>query len=214
MTGVRARLEWTRQPGTGPPPGILGDLTGKIVVELGCGSGHNLAVLAARHGAIATGIDHDPAKVARARQLYGDIPGLHVIHADAASYLTALPAATVDACLSIFGALSFSPPGTLLKAAAYALRPGGLLGITLRASDHQDAVVILARRCTTMENLGALPEQAGILCAPAMIAGFHGDQDQARAYYEQAPGTVPDGHPEARQIRTALAASPGAGALQ
>jgi SAM-dependent methyltransferase len=122
---VRTRLEWTRQPGTGPPPGILGDLTGRAVAELGCGSGHNLAVLAARHGATAAGIDHDPAKVARARELYGDVPGLRVIQADAASYLTAQPPGSVDACLSIFGALSFSPPGPLLKAAARALRPGG-----------------------------------------------------------------------------------------
>jgi SAM-dependent methyltransferase len=143
---VRARLEWTRQPGTGPPPEILGDLAGRVAVELGCGSGHNLAVLAARHGATVTGIDHDPAKVARARDLYGDIPGLRVIQADAASYLTALPPASVDACLSIFGAFSFSPPGPLLRAAAHALRAGGLLAITLRASDHHDAVVILARR--------------------------------------------------------------------
>jgi SAM-dependent methyltransferase len=146
VTGVRARLEWTRHPGTGPPPAILGDLTGKAVVELGCGSGHNLAVLAARHGATATGIDRDPAKVARARDLYGDIPGLQVVHADAAVYLTALPGASVDACLSIFGALSFNPPRPLLKAAARALRPGGLLAITLRASDHQDTVMILTRR--------------------------------------------------------------------
>jgi SAM-dependent methyltransferase len=153
VTGVPARLEWTRQPGTGPPPAILGDLSGKVVVELGCGSGHNLAGLAARHGAIATGIDHDPAKVARARQLYGDIPGLQVVHADAASYLMAVPAASVDACLSIFGAFSFSPPGPLLKAAAHALRPGGLLAITVRAGDHHDSVVILARRCTTRRTL-------------------------------------------------------------
>lgn len=146
MTAVRPRLEWTRRPGTGPPPAILSDLTGKAVVELGCGSGHNLAVLAARHGATATGIDHDAAKVARARELYGSIPGLQVIHADAADYLKAQPRATVDVCLSIFGALSFSPPGPLLEAAARALRPGGLLAVTLRASDHHDTVVILARR--------------------------------------------------------------------
>ena len=63
---VRARLEWTRQPGTGPPPGILGDLAGRVVIELGCGSGHNLAVLAARYGAIVTGVDQDPAKIFRA----------------------------------------------------------------------------------------------------------------------------------------------------
>ena len=147
MTSVRPRLEWTRQPGTGPPPAILGNLTGKAVVELGCGSGHNLAVLAYRHGASATGIDCDPAKVARVRQLYGDVPGLQVIQADAASYLAALPAASVDACLSIFGALSFTTtPGLLLEAAARALRPGGLLAVTLRASDYRDAVVILVRR--------------------------------------------------------------------
>ena len=146
MTGVRARLEWTRQPGTGPAAGILGDLSGKVVAELGCGSGHNLAVLAARHGATVTGIDRDPAKVRRARDLYGDVPGLRVIHADAASYLSAIPAASVDVCLSIFGALSFSPPGPLLKAAARALRPGGLLALTLRAGDHHDTVLILTRR--------------------------------------------------------------------
>ena len=32
-----------------------------MVVELGCGSGHNLAVLAARHGATTIGIDRDSA---------------------------------------------------------------------------------------------------------------------------------------------------------
>jgi SAM-dependent methyltransferase len=146
VTAVRTRLEWTRQPGTGPPPGILGDLTGRTVIELGCGSGHNLAVLAHRHGANATGIDRDPARVARVQELYGDIPGFRVIAADAAVYLSALPPASADVCLSIFGAFSFSPPRPLLAATARALRPGGLLGITLRASDHHDAVVILARR--------------------------------------------------------------------
>ena len=140
-----ARLEWTRKRGTGPP-GILGNLAGRIVVELGCGSGHNLAVLATRHGAIVTGIDHDPAKVARARTLYGDIPGLHVIQADAASHLTTLPTGSVDICLSIFGAFSFSPPGPLLSATTHVLRPGGLLAITLRADDHHDHVIILSRK--------------------------------------------------------------------
>jgi len=144
---VRPRLEWTRQPGTGPPPDILGDLTGKVVVELGCGAGHNLAVLAARHGAAVTGIDHDPAKVARARELYGHVPGLRVILSDAASYLNVLPAESVDACLSIFGAFSFTgQPARLLQAAARALRPGGLLAVTLRADTTHDTVVLLTRR--------------------------------------------------------------------
>jgi SAM-dependent methyltransferase len=103
-------------------------------------------VLAARYGAIVTGVDHDPAKIVRARELYGDVSGLRLIQADAASYLTALPAASVDVCLSIFGAFSFGPPGPLLMAAAHILRPCGLLAITVRASDYRDAVVILSRR--------------------------------------------------------------------
>jgi hypothetical protein len=38
-----------------------------------------------------------------------------------------------------------------LKGAARALRPGGLLAVTLRASDHHDTVVILTRRRTAHE---------------------------------------------------------------
>jgi SAM-dependent methyltransferase len=116
------------------------------VIELGCGSGHNLAVLAARHGATVTGIDHDPSKVARARDLYGHLPALRVIEADATAYLATLPPGSADACLSIFGALSFtSDPGRLLTEVTRVLRPGGLLGITLRADDHHDHVTVLTR---------------------------------------------------------------------
>jgi SAM-dependent methyltransferase len=142
----RPRLEWTRRPGTGPPPGVLGDLPGRAVLELGCGSGHNLAALAAR-GAIAAGIDHDPAKVARARALYSHLPRLQVIEAGAAACLAALPPGSADVCLSVFGALSFTAgPAALLALAARVLRPGGLLAVTLRADDDHDTVVILARR--------------------------------------------------------------------
>jgi SAM-dependent methyltransferase len=119
--GAPPRLEWTRQPGTGPPAAILGDLTGRTVIETGCGSGHNLAVLAARHLAYAAGVDHDPGKVDRARRLYGHLPGFSVTCADAAAYLNSLTPGTADACLSIFGALSFNPPGPILQAAARAL---------------------------------------------------------------------------------------------
>jgi hypothetical protein len=37
------RFEWTRRPGTGPGLAILGQLVGATAIELGCGSGHNLA---------------------------------------------------------------------------------------------------------------------------------------------------------------------------
>ncbi|SDH28140.1 hypothetical protein SAMN05421505_113133 [Sinosporangium album] len=69
---VRDRFEWTRAAGIGPPPTVFGDVEGRQVVELGCGSGHNLAHLTACHHAIAVGIDHDPIKVQRARTFYGE----------------------------------------------------------------------------------------------------------------------------------------------
>jgi len=143
---VRSRLEWTRQPRTGPDAGILGPLTGRTVVELGCGSGHNLAHLVAIHHAVGIGIDRDPAKIRRASQLYGQLDQVRFVRDDAAAYLAALPPSSADMCLSIFGAFSFTPAGPLLTAAASALRPGGLLALTLRRDDHHDRVIILARR--------------------------------------------------------------------
>lgn len=42
---IPTRFEWTRQAGTGPDISVLGPLTGRTVIETGCGSGHNLAHL-------------------------------------------------------------------------------------------------------------------------------------------------------------------------
>jgi SAM-dependent methyltransferase len=143
---VPPRLEWTRQPGIGPGTAVLGPLVGRTVIELGCGSGHNLAHLVAAHRTIGIGIDHDPAKIGRARDLYGHLGDVVFILADAAAVLGAMPRSAADLCLSIFGAFSFSPAGPLLRGAAHALRPGGRLAITLRADDHHDHVVVLIRR--------------------------------------------------------------------
>lgn len=141
-----ARFEWTRQPGTGPSMSILGGLAGMAVVELGCGSGHNLAHLVAHHGAIGIGVDHDPAKITRARSGYGHLPGIRFTLAEAHHYLNATMPASADLVLSIFGAFSFTNPLTLLTATARILRPGGLLAMTLHADALHDAVVLLRRR--------------------------------------------------------------------
>jgi SAM-dependent methyltransferase len=143
---IPTRLEWTRQPGTGPGTAILGPLAGRTVVELGCGSGHNLAHLVTTRHSIGVGIDHDLPKISRARHLYGHLSKLAFILGDAAAILGTMPPSTADLCLSIFGAFSFSPSGPLLRAAAQALRPGGRLAITLRADEHHDHVVVLIRR--------------------------------------------------------------------
>ncbi|MDT0446671.1 class I SAM-dependent methyltransferase [Streptomyces johnsoniae] len=120
-------------------------MTGALVVELGCGSGHNLAHLTT-YGARCLGIDHDPAKVHRARTFYGHLPRLHLLLGDAAEHLRSLPPGSVDVCLSIFGAFSFTTPRLLLAATATALRPGGQLLIVLRADDRHDYITVLTRR--------------------------------------------------------------------
>jgi SAM-dependent methyltransferase len=140
------RLELTRSPGVGPDATLLGNLRGALVIELGCGSGHNIAHLVAHTEAVGIGVDRDLATVRRARTLYGQLPGIRFQHADAASHLRGLPPGSVDVCLSIFGAFSFSDLRALLAASAVALRPGGLLLITLRADDRHDQLILLRRR--------------------------------------------------------------------
>jgi SAM-dependent methyltransferase len=141
-----ARFEWTRRPGTGPGTAILGHLAGATVVELGCGSGHNLAHLVSHHGASGTGVDHDPAKIGRARAGYGHLTGIRFVRADACDFLNAAAPGSADLVLSIFGAFSFTDPLPLLTATARILRPGGHLALTLRADDHHDTLDILRRR--------------------------------------------------------------------
>ncbi|WP_165953750.1 class I SAM-dependent methyltransferase [Streptomyces sp. 8K308] len=140
-----ARLELTRRPGNGPDASLLGDLAGALVVELGCGSGHNLAHLTT-HGARCVGVDSNPVKIHRARTLYGHLPRLQFRHESAADCLRGLRPGSVDACLSIFGAFSFIDPRPLLAAVAIALRPGGRLLIVLRADDRHDYITVLTRR--------------------------------------------------------------------
>jgi SAM-dependent methyltransferase len=142
---VRDRFEWTRAPGVGPPLSTLGDLTGKQAIEVGCGGGHNLAHLVVHHGCRAVGVDHDLAQIERARRLYGTIPGLTFVHADAATYLHTIPRVSADLCLSIFGAFSFADLRPLAAGAARVLRPEGLLALTIRSTESTDLVLILAR---------------------------------------------------------------------
>jgi ubiquinone/menaquinone biosynthesis C-methylase UbiE len=98
----------------------MGPLTGAKVIELGCGSGHNLACLATHHGVTGIGVDHDPAKISRAHAAYGNLPGAHFTLADARHYLATAQPRSADLVVSIFGAFSFTDPLPLLRGTARA----------------------------------------------------------------------------------------------
>lgn len=116
-----------QHPGVGPGAEILGDLTGRTVIDLGCGPGHHTAHLVTL-GAIVTGIDIANAQIERARNRYGRLPGITFTVADAIDFLGEVGC---DVCYSVFGAVGLTPPERLLPAIAAALRPGGLLAFSV-----------------------------------------------------------------------------------
>lgn len=129
---VRDRMFWGRWPETGPGAEILGDLTGKRVIELGCGPGHHLAHLVDHHDAIGLGVDAAPAQITRAKNKYGHVPGITFAHAEATELLCSATTATFDVVMSVFGALSFTDPEPLLHAICRRLTPAGLLAFSVR----------------------------------------------------------------------------------
>ncbi|PVC91484.1 class I SAM-dependent methyltransferase [Streptomyces sp. CS090A] len=122
-----SRLHWDWYQRIGPGAELLGDLAGRTVAELGAGAGHQAAYVAAELGAArVTAIDSSAAQHTRSRDFYGDVYGLEFVHSDAADHLQTHPG-SLDVAYSIFGALDFSDPQSLLPSAAMALRPGGTL---------------------------------------------------------------------------------------
>lgn len=103
--------------------GILGDVRGLDVLELGCGGGQFALQLAAR-GARVTGLDNSPAQLDHARQLQ--------LQAGLSFPLVLSPAeqlpfadASFDLVFNDFGAATFADPLPMVPEVARVLRPGG-----------------------------------------------------------------------------------------
>lgn len=105
--------------------GVLGDVSGLDVVELGCGTAYFSAWLA-RRGAHPVGIDLTPAQLDSARRCQEQF-GLSfpLIEADARD--VPLPDASFDLALSEYGACLWCDPESWVPEAARLLRPGGRL---------------------------------------------------------------------------------------
>jgi len=101
--------------------GLLGDVAGKDVLELGCGAARFAIALAAL-GARCVGLDYSERQLEHARSLGAEFP---LVHAPAED--VPLPDASFDVVFSDHGALSWGDPHRVAPEAARLLRPGGSL---------------------------------------------------------------------------------------
>lgn len=101
--------------------GLLGDVDGKDVLELGCGAAR-FSIALSRRGARCVGLDYSERQLEHARSLGADFPLVHAAAED-----VPLPDAGFDVVFSDHGALSWGDPSRVVPEAARLLRPGGLL---------------------------------------------------------------------------------------
>ena len=97
---------------------LLAPRRGERILDLGCGTGHLTAQLAAA-GAEVVGIDSAPAMIAQARRAY---PALHFEVADARDFAFAQP---FDAVFSNAALHWVRPPEPVIACVRRALTPGG-----------------------------------------------------------------------------------------
>jgi SAM-dependent methyltransferase len=131
-TDERARAAWTADEITWgvfripeDDVGILGDVDGLDVVELGCGTAYFSAWLA-RRGARPVGVDITPAQLNTARRVMAET-GIEFPLVEASAEDVPLRDASFDLAFSEYGASIWCDPARWLPEAARLLRPHGRL---------------------------------------------------------------------------------------
>ncbi len=103
----------------------LGDVTGKDILELGCGAAQ-WSIFLAKRGARPVGLDNSARQLEHARELMAghgvDFP---LVHAPAES--VPLPDASFDIVFCDHGGMTWGDPFKTVPEAARLVRPGGLL---------------------------------------------------------------------------------------
>ncbi len=131
-TGPRAREAWGKEEiqwGVFEIPeselGVLGDVAGLDVVELGCGTAYISAWLA-RRGARPVGVDPTGAQLLTARRFQHEFD-LRFPLVQAAGEQVPLRSSSFDLVISEYGAAIWADPHRWIPEAARLLRPGGRL---------------------------------------------------------------------------------------
>jgi SAM-dependent methyltransferase len=122
---ARAEIVWGAFEWPESDLGILGDVDGLDVVELGCGTAY-LSAWLARRGARPVGVDVTPAQLETARRMQ-ERHGLDFPLVEASAEDVPLPNTSFDLALSEFGAVIYCDPELWIPEAARLLRPGGRL---------------------------------------------------------------------------------------
>jgi ubiquinone/menaquinone biosynthesis C-methylase UbiE len=105
--------------------GVLGDVSGLDVIELGCGTAYFSAWLA-RRGARAVGVDVTPAQLDTARRCM-DASEIEFPLVEASAEEVPLPSGSFDLAVSEYGASLWCDPERWVPEAARLLRPNGRL---------------------------------------------------------------------------------------
>jgi SAM-dependent methyltransferase len=122
---AREEIDWGMFSGPESEIGALGEVAGKDVVELGCGTAYFGAWLA-RSGARVTGVDPTPAQLETARRMQEEFD-LHFPLVEAGAEDVPLPDESFDLAVSEYGASIWADPERWIAEAARLLRSGGRL---------------------------------------------------------------------------------------
>lgn len=138
----------------------VGDLRGKRLLDLACGTGH-LSGAATRRGATSEGIDFAATMVARAA---GNYPDCFFTEGSAED----LPYGdqSFDAVTCSFGLLHFENPDAAIAEVSRVLRPGGRFAFTVWRGPHQGHEMF-ALVLNAVQQHGTL--DAGLPPAPSMF---------------------------------------------
>ncbi|HVL81651.1 MAG TPA: class I SAM-dependent methyltransferase [Actinomycetota bacterium] len=123
-----APLAWGTYSAPEAELGVLGDVSGRDVLELGCGAGQ-WSVALARAGARVVGLDSSARQLGHARRRMSEI-GTKVPLVRASGTEIPFRDASFDVVFCDHGAMSFADPYLTVPEAARVLRPGGLLAFS------------------------------------------------------------------------------------